>query len=142
MLFNGIPIMRLPEIKFRIEEAKIAFFKRQDSQLKQKVDFSRLISGGQQYVSEMFGSQFGTLAKNSVADLVVSDYVAPTPMTKENILGHYLFGMRSAYVESVMIGGKWVMENRKVIGIDVERIYSEADKKSKKMWIKMMETVP
>ncbi len=125
-----------------IEEAKIAFFKRQDSQLKQKVDFSRLISGGQQYVSEMFGSQFGTLAKNSVADLVVSDYVAPTPMTKENILGHYLFGMRSANVESVMIGGKWVMENRKVIGIDVERIYSEADKKSKKMWIKMMETVP
>ena len=125
-----------------IEEAKIAFFKRQDSQLKQKVDFSRLISGGQQYVSEMFGSQFGTLAKNSVADLVVSDYVAPTPMTKENILGHYLFGMRSANVESVMIGGKWVMENRKIIGIDVERIYSEADKKSKKMWIKMMETVP
>ncbi|MDP1678249.1 MAG: putative aminohydrolase SsnA [Bacteroidota bacterium] len=125
-----------------IEEAKIAFFKRQDSQQKQKIDFSRIISGGQQYVSDMFGSQFGTLAKNSVADLVVSDYVAPTPMTKENILGHYLYGMRSANIESVIVGGKWVMKDRKVLGIDVERIYSEADKKSKKMWIKMMETVP
>lgn len=125
-----------------IEEATIAFFKRQDSQQKQKIDFSRIISGGQQYISETFGSKFGTLAKNSVADLVVSDYVPPTPMTKENILGHYLFGMRSANVESVMVGGKWVLKDRKVLGVDVERIYSEADKKSKKMWIKMMETVP
>ncbi len=125
-----------------IEEATIAFFKRQDSQQKQKIDFSRIISGGQQYISETFGSKFGTLAKNSVADLVVSDYVPPTPMTKENILGHYLFGMRSANVESVMVGGKWVLKDRKVLGVVVERIYSEADKKSKKMWIKMMETVP
>ena len=62
-------------------------------------------------------------------------------MTTENILGHYLFGMRSSNVESVMIGGKWE-KNRTVIGVDVERAYHESEKKSKKMWIKMMETVP
>ena len=124
------------------EEAKIAFFKRQDSQQKQTIDFSRLISGGQQCVSEIFGSQFGTLAKNSVADLIVSNYSAPTPLTEENMLGHYLFGMRSSNVESVMVDGKWIMKDRKLPGIEIERIYTEADKKSKKMWIKMMETVP
>lgn len=125
-----------------IEEAKIAFFKRQDSQQKQNIDFSKLISGGQRCVSEIFGSPFGTLAKDSVADLVVSDYTAPTPMSEGNILGHYLFGMRSANVESVMVGGEWVMKDHSIPGIDLESIYSVAAKKSKKMWIKMMETVP
>ena len=125
-----------------IEEAKIAFFKRQDSGQKEKIDFSHLISGGQQCISEIFASSFGTLTKNSVADLIVLDYTAPTPMMPENILGHYLFGMRSANIESVMVDGKWVMKNRILPGIDIEALYSEADKKSKKMWIKMMETVP
>ncbi len=125
-----------------IEEAKIAFFKRRDSQQKPKVDFSRLISGGQQCVSEIFGVQIGTLAKNSAADLIVSDYSAPTQITAENLIGHYLFGMRSANVESVMVGGKWVVKDRTVAGMDIEKIYSEAQAKSKKMWIKMMETVP
>ncbi|MBL7994347.1 putative aminohydrolase SsnA [bacterium] len=125
-----------------IEEAKIAFFKRQDSQQKQKIDFAQLISGGQRCISEIFDSPFGTLDKNSNADLIVSDYIAPTPMSKENLLGHYLFGMRSANIESVMVGGKWVMKNRVISGVDVENIYSTAAQKSKKMWIKMMETVP
>ncbi len=125
-----------------IEEAKIAFFKRRDSQHKQNIDFSRLITGGQQCASEIFGAQIGTLAKNSAADLIVSDYTTPTPITAENLLGHYLFGMRSANVESVMVGGKWVVKDRTVAGMDVEKIYSEAQAKSKKMWIKMMETVP
>lgn len=81
-----------------IEEAKIAFFKRQDSGYKQKIDFLQLISGGQQCISEIFGETFGTLAKNAAADLVVMDYPSPTPISKENTFGHYLFGMRSANV--------------------------------------------
>ncbi len=125
-----------------IEEAKIAFFKRQDSGYKQKIDFLQLISGGQQCISEIFGETFGTLAKNTVADLVVMDYPSPTPISKENTFGHYLFGMRSANVESVMVGGKWVMRERRIPGVDVEDVYSAAQEKSKKMWIKMMETVP
>jgi putative selenium metabolism protein SsnA len=124
------------------EESKIAFFKRQDSQFPQTIDFAQLISGGQQYISSLFGKKFGSFEKNSVADLVIMDYIPPTSMTTENILGHYLFGMRSSNVESVMIGGKWVVKNRTVLGVDVERAYHESEKKSKKMWIKMMETVP
>ncbi len=123
------------------EESKIAFFKRQDSQQKEAVDFAKLISGGHQYISNLFGMKFGSLETKSVADLVVMDYKAPTVMTRENIVEHYLFGMRSSNVESVMIGGKWVMKDRKVIGVDIERAYSESTKKSKQMWITMMETV-
>lgn len=125
-----------------IEEAKIAFFKRQDSGYKQKIDFLQLISGGQQCISEIFGETFGMLAKNAAADLVVMDYPSPTPISKENTFGHYLFGMRSANVESVMVGGKWVMRERRIPGVDVEDVYSAAQEKSKKMWIKMMKTVP
>ncbi len=119
------------------EEAKLAFFKRQDSQQKEKIDFAQLVSGGQQYISEIFDTQFGTLAKNSVADLVVLDYDAPTPMTDGNILGHFLFGMRSANVESVMIGGKWIVKNREVVGVEVAAVFAQVEKVAAKLWRRM-----
>lgn len=119
------------------EESKIAFFKRQDSQQKEKIDFAQLVSGGQQFISEIFGVQSGSLAKNSAADLVVLNYVPPTPMKNENSLGHYLFGMRSAMVESVMVAGKWVMKNREVVGVDVVDVFAKAEKAAKKMWSRM-----
>jgi putative selenium metabolism protein SsnA len=125
-----------------LEEAKIAFFKRQDSRNKQNVDYGSLVTGGQRMISHIFDKTFGSLNKGSVADLVVMDYAPPTTMKPDNLIGHYLFGMRSSNVESVMIGGRWVVKNRKISGVDMERAYSEAQSKSKKMWIKMMETVP
>jgi len=125
-----------------IEEAKIAFFKRQDSLYKQPIDFGRLISGGQQCISELFGASFGALAKGAMADLVVSDYVPPTPMSEGNLLGHYLFGMRSANVASVMVGGRWVMKERSIVGLDIDQVYSKANRKAGAMWAKLKTMVP
>jgi putative selenium metabolism protein SsnA len=119
------------------EEAKIGFFKRRDSGLQQSVDMNQLLHGGQRLVSEIFGKQFGTLAKGSVADLVVLDYSAPTPMTEKNIGGHFLFGMNSSMVESVMVGGKWVVKYRQVVCVDVQKVFEKASKVAKKLWGRM-----
>ncbi len=134
------------------EEARTGFFKNQDmrygmwdvnhtkrssSKKIQDVSFTGLLQGGQRLVSEKFNVPFGTLHKGSVADLVVIDYQPPTPMTSDNVAGHFLFGMRSSMVDSVMISGKWILWNRVFPGLDVDAVMRKAAGVTAKLWEKM-----
>ncbi|MBS4028093.1 MAG: putative aminohydrolase SsnA [Ignavibacteriales bacterium] len=125
------------------EEARTGFFKNKESNKQSAVSNQQislttdLLSNGNKLVSEIFNEKFGTLEKNSVADFIVLNYDAPTPMTKENLLYHFLFGMRSANVESVMCNGKFIVWNRELVGVDVEAISVKAAKVAKKLWNKM-----
>jgi putative selenium metabolism protein SsnA len=121
------------------EEAKIGFYKMKDAKT-EPFNIVAKVHAGQQMVSELFGEKFGTLAKGSVADLVVLDYVPPTPLAAENLAGHFLFGMQSSMVESVMIAGKWVLKNRVVVGVDLPSLYEKARKAAQKLW-RRMETI-
>jgi putative selenium metabolism protein SsnA len=120
------------------EEAKIGFFRNQESMHKNR--FTRiveLLQTGQTIISELFGEKFGVISKDSQADLVILDYKSPTPLSKENLIGHFIFGMNSSIVESVMINGKWVMWNRQFFGVDEEVVMREAQKVTKKLWQRM-----
>ena len=121
-----------------IEEARMGFFKMKDSECGMQgslpIDF---LQGGQRLVSEIFGSEFGTLASGSVADLIVLDYDPPTPMTEINLAWHFLFGFRSSMVESVMVAGKWVVKDREVVGVDVPSEYRKAAKVTNMLWHRM-----
>lgn len=122
-----------------LEEAKFAFYKRMDSRAAGSVDLAGLVAGGQRLISRIFGREFGTLREGSVADIVVLDYVEPTPIGAANLLGHYLFGLRSSMVESVMVGGKWVMKDRRIEGLDENRILARSRQLADKLWKKIEE---
>lgn len=120
------------------EEAKIAYFRNAESPA--RVDIARfpeMLQTANKYVANLFNGKFGALEPGNVADLVVLDYIPPTPFTNENFVGHFLFGMNSSIVESVMIDGNWVVKNREVVGLDVSAIYAKATKVARKLWDKM-----
>jgi len=120
------------------EECKLGFFRNQESG--HKVGFTRLpemLQAGQKLVSSFFGREFGTLEADAPADLIVLDYNPPTPLTSENLLGHFLFGMNSGMVVHTMVNGEWRMWNRELVGIDEEKIMSEAAGVAKKLWRRM-----
>jgi len=120
------------------EELKYGYFRNQES--KNKVSFSRLpelLQTGQAIVSYIFRKNFGSIAKWNVADLVVLNYNPPTPLNTDNLLGHFIFGMNSSMVESVMIDGKWVMWNRQFFGVNEEVVMKEASKVAKRLWGRM-----
>lgn len=95
------------------------------------------LRGGQKLVGEVFGQKFGVLSKGAVADLVVMDYEPPTPLTKQNVEGHVVFGIRSAMVESVMVGGKWIVKHREIVGLDSRAVLAKASAAAAKLWRKM-----
>ncbi|MEK6572311.1 MAG: amidohydrolase family protein, partial [Bacteroidota bacterium] len=120
------------------EEARTGFLKIQDSGSKvQGVDLTKFLQGGQELASEIFGVTFGTLTNDSVADLLVTDYQPLTSMTEDNLQGHFLFGMRSSMVESVIVGGKWIVKDREVQGVDVTSIVEKSRKVATKLWERM-----
>lgn len=127
------------------EELRMGYFRMQEGDKGLEVSGSRfekkpftdLLASGQRMISEIFSQQFGTLAKGSVADLIVLDYKPPTPMTKDNLQWHVLFGMRSSMVESVMVGGRWVVKEREVVGVDVPKVFEKAAKVAKGLWERM-----
>jgi putative selenium metabolism protein SsnA len=120
------------------EEAKYGYFRNTESN--HKTEFSRipmLLNNGQKLVSQFFVQSFGTLSKNSPADLVVLDYNSPTPLTSQNVMGHLLFGMNSTLVQHVMIDGNWIVWNKQIMGIDEEAVMAKAQKAAVKLWKKM-----
>ena len=120
-----------------LEETRFALHKNRDSRIDENINYGNLITGGHKLISDIFGKRFGGFAKGATADLVVMNYNEPTPMEKDNLLGHYLFGMQSSMVESVMVGGKWLMKDRKIPGIDEDQIFARSQQLARKLWMKM-----
>jgi cytosine/adenosine deaminase-related metal-dependent hydrolase len=83
----------------------------------------------------MFGVDFNKLDAGAAADLVVLDYDPPTPLTSENLAWHLAFGLNSTFVESVMVGGRFVIRNRRH-ALDGE-VYVNARRASEKLWSKL-----
>jgi putative selenium metabolism protein SsnA len=84
--------------------------------------------------SETFGHAVGKLIPGGHADVIIVDYDPPTPMCASNITGHILFGVSGRAVETTIIGGRMVMENRKLLAIDEQEVMAKARVAAEKMW--------
>jgi hypothetical protein len=51
-------------------------------------------------------------------NLVILDYDTPTPMTPDNMPGHFLFGLEAVHVHTVIAQGRIVVENRRLVSHD------------------------
>jgi putative selenium metabolism protein SsnA len=118
-------------------EAKFAYFRHRDAGGPLGPGaFMRFLQAGNDILRRSFGESFGRIEKGYKADLVVLDYDSPTPLTRENVAGHALFGMGSRDVNTVMVNGKIVMENR-TFPWDVAPVYAEAQAAARSLWKKM-----
>lgn len=123
------------------EESKIGYFRNAESPYRTAFTrFPALVQNGQRLAAEFFGRPFGTLDVGSPADLVVLEYLPPTPLRRSNLQGHFLFGMRSSMVRHVMADGKWIVWNRQIVGLDEESIMQTASAVAKRVWKQMQGT--
>lgn len=87
--------------------------------------------------TKLFEKEIGVLKKGAKADLIIVDYKPYTPMTKENINGHIMFGMQGNMTDCTMINGKWVMRHKVLQNIDEEVIRNECSKVADAFWKKL-----
>ncbi len=118
-------------------EAKFAYFRHRDAGGPLGPGaFMRYLQAGNDVLHGSFGESFGRVEQGRKADLLVLDYDAPTPLVRENVAGHALFGMSSRDVNTVIVNGKIVMENR-TFRMDAAAAYAEAQSIARTLWKRM-----
>ncbi|MBI3652022.1 MAG: putative aminohydrolase SsnA [Acidobacteria bacterium] len=118
-------------------ETQFAFFKGRDAQTPFSADhWLGTLANNQRLATEIFGVELGALDTGAAADLMVLNYPTPTPINAENFAWHFVFGMNSATVDSVMVNGDFIMRNRQS-RLDEERIYEQARRATAKLWAKL-----
>jgi cytosine/adenosine deaminase-related metal-dependent hydrolase len=67
-------------------------------------------------------------------NLVILDYGSPTPVTKENFIGHLLFGISTRHVTHVISSGRLIVRNRRITTVDEETVMKESRKQAERLW--------
>ena len=81
-----------------------------------------------------FSVQLGVLKAGAAADIIVMDYKPFTPFSDENIDGHMIFGMTGRQCQTTIAGGKLLMQDRQLVGIDEEAENAHILEAAKKLW--------
>lgn len=74
----------------------------------------------------------GVISEGAYADLVIIDLNSISLFPNNNIISSLCYSANGSEVESVMIGGRFVMKNRILTTIDAERVCYEVEKITRK----------
>jgi putative selenium metabolism protein SsnA len=96
-----------------------------------------MLAGGHRLAAALFGIPFGKVDVGGPADLVVLDYRPPTPLHSENLAGHLLFGLDRSHVRSVLVAGRWVVSDRRLMGTDARAAFARARDVAPALWKRM-----
>ncbi|MEK7721080.1 MAG: putative aminohydrolase SsnA [Elusimicrobiota bacterium] len=77
----------------------------------------------------------GELKEGFAADLVIIDYIPPTPLDASNFHGHLISGVSQSAVDTTIAAGRVLMEGRKLkLGIDEKEVSRKSAELAKKLW--------
>ncbi|MBU0506205.1 MAG: putative aminohydrolase SsnA [bacterium] len=120
------------------QEAKFAHLIRKHVMNDPRVGFMQtgelLFENNYKILSKYFEGTLGKIEEGALADIIILDYDPPTPLTRDNFLGHFLYGMNSSLVNTTIVNGKVLMQDRTLVGIDEEMINAKGRELAEKMW--------
>ena len=93
-----------------------------------------LFSGNRDIVKQIWGIEIGRIAPGARADLLLVDYLPPTPLDSSNLFGHLLFGVSNAPVHSLMVNGRWVLRDGHCVNLDEREIAQKSAARAKALW--------
>ncbi|TRZ53193.1 chlorohydrolase, partial [bacterium] len=79
----------------------------------------------------------GEIIVGGAADIVLIDYIPPTPLDGNTYLGHIIFGISQSTVDTTIANGKVLMGNKVLtLNIDEEEISRKAREHTVALWNK------
>ena len=87
----------------------------------------------QQTFVKRYFPDFTSLDVDDRADFIIWDYVPPTPLTRDNYWGHYIYGMLERAIQTTVQNGRFLMKDKRIIGLDENKISNEIRIKGEKL---------
>jgi len=97
-----------------------------------------LLGNNAAIANKFFPAKLGELKKGAAADIVLIDYEPPTPLNAGNFLGHLIFGLVDATVDTTICAGKILMRNKKIRSLNEAEIAARSRQLAPKMWKRLM----
>lgn len=120
-------------------EARACYLKARETSLESAPRFAlERLGAGAAIAGASFGEPaFGRLEPGAPADLVVLEYRATTPIDDGNFAGHFIFGLDSRAVRDVIVGGRWIVRNRRHQLVDEEELAARCREAAPKLWARL-----
>ncbi|GHV94866.1 chlorohydrolase [Spirochaetia bacterium] len=93
-----------------------------------------LFENNKKIMERFIKGKVGTLAKDHYADIIIVDYKGPTPVNANTINSHILFGITGRHVDTTIINGKIIMQDRMLLNIDEEALMAKSRELAQKLW--------
>ncbi len=94
-----------------------------------------LFSGNPAIAERIWGLPLGRIRAGGPADVVLTDYDPPTPLDAGSVLGHLVFGVSQSAVDTTIVAGRVLMENKKLtLDLDEERIAARSRELAAALW--------
>jgi putative selenium metabolism protein SsnA len=85
--------------------------------------------------SRLWGFPVGILQEGAAADLILVDYHPPTPLNGDTVLGHLIFGLSQATVDTTICGGRVLMAGKRLtIDVDEAALAARSRELARKLW--------
>ena len=98
-----------------------------------------LLENNPEIADRQFGIRLGEIAEGLPADLAIIDYQPPTTLNEANFLGHLIFGLVDATVDTTVCRGRILMQGKKILSMDEERITARSRELAPQMWQRLAE---
>ena len=83
----------------------------------------------------LWGFPLGILEEGAAADVILVDYHAPTPLDGNTVLGHLVFGISQATVDTTICAGRILMEGKVLVnGLDEAKLAAKSRELATKLW--------
>jgi putative selenium metabolism protein SsnA len=85
--------------------------------------------------TQLWGTSLGTLAEGAAADVILVDYAPPTPLDEGSALGHLVFGVSQATVDTTICGGRILMEGKRLqLDLDEAALAAHSRELARQLW--------
>lgn len=121
-----------------LEEVKTAFLIQHHTTEDPRVAFCEavdmLLFNNPKIASKYFKHKTGVIEKEAFADIIIVDYHPFTPINQDNFYGHFVYGIGASLIDTTMINGKILYQNKKIKRIKEEKLFSEAVEFATEVW--------
>jgi putative selenium metabolism protein SsnA len=83
---------------------------------------------------KLWGMEVGRIEAGARADLMLVDYYPPTPIHGGNLFGHFLFGIANAPVDTLIVNGRIVVQDKRCVTVDERDVAVRATRQAKALW--------
>jgi putative selenium metabolism protein SsnA len=120
------------------EEFKAAFhvqkLRERDPRVAYAEAYAAALLNNRTIAKKIWGWEIGRIETGARADLLLVDYYPPTPLSSDNLFGHFLLGIANAPVDSLIVNGRFVLRNKECVTVNEREMAEKAAAQARALW--------